>query len=277
MATHGHRRIIFAPEAGSRLPIALDSIGYNPEQERVSRPDGYPAYHWLQTAEGQGLILFGEQRMFLPRGSGVLLPPRLPHRYEAVRDGWRTYYLTFAGGSADSILLSLGLSGPSFHQWEDDAPVGNMVEALLNLQEKEADPFGQNASAGAYRFLLALSSCGSADDRRSISGNLGKLQPLLAWMEESYGNPDIGLNDLSGRIGVSGRYLNSLFLHTFGLSPYAYFIRLRIRKSKELLIGLPEASVKSIAQRVGFRDASHFVATFRKLSGTTPEQFRSLH
>ncbi|BCG57527.1 helix-turn-helix transcriptional regulator [Paenibacillus sp. URB8-2] len=277
MATHGHRRIIFAPEAGSRLPIALDSIGYNPEQERVSRPDGYPAYHWLQTAEGQGLIHFGEQRMFLPQGSGVLLPPRFPHRYEAVQDGWRTCYLTFAGSAADSILQSLGIAGPTFLQWEDDAAVGGMVEALLNLQEKEADPFGLSASAGAYRFLLALSSCGSTHNQKSISGNLGKLQPLLAWMEESYGNPDIGLEDLSGHIGISGRYLNSLFLQTFGLSPYAYFVRLRIRKGKELLIGRPEATVKSIAQRVGFRDASHFVATFRKQSGTTPEQFRKLH
>ncbi|MNN78108.1 Transcriptional activator NphR [compost metagenome] len=68
-----------------------------------------------------------------------------------------------------------------------------------------------------------------------------------------------------------------MFLQTFGLSPYAYFVRLRIRKSKEMLVTQPDLTVKAISWLVGFRDVSHFVATFRKQSGTTPDQFRRLH
>lgn len=36
------RRIVFAQESGQLLPITLDSMGYNPDQEQVSRPQGYP-------------------------------------------------------------------------------------------------------------------------------------------------------------------------------------------------------------------------------------------
>ncbi|MNV55851.1 HTH-type transcriptional activator RhaS [compost metagenome] len=137
--------------------------------------------------------------------------------------------------------------------------------------------FGLTAATDAYRFLLTLSKYGQLHNNTTISRNVDKLQPLLKWMDSHYGDPDLGLNDLADQLGVSGRYLNNLFIQTFGLSPYAYFVRLRIRKSKEMLVSQPDLTVKIISQRVGFRDVSHYVATFRKQSGTTPEQFRRLH
>lgn len=56
------RRIVFAQESGQQLPIALDSMGYNPDQEKVSRPQGYHTYHWLQTAYGEGIIHFDNKK-----------------------------------------------------------------------------------------------------------------------------------------------------------------------------------------------------------------------
>ncbi len=34
------------------LPLFIESIGYNPQEEDFARPEGYPYYHWLQTLEG---------------------------------------------------------------------------------------------------------------------------------------------------------------------------------------------------------------------------------
>jgi AraC-like DNA-binding protein len=272
-----HRRIVFTQEGGQHLPITLDSMGYNPEQEPISRPDGYPMYHWIQTAEGEGTIFFENKTLMLTEGSGVLLFPHVPHRYEAVSGDWSTCYLTFGGSSAAHILESLGIQSSSFYRWESEAPLSGMLQEMLDWQETHQDMFGLRASTGAYEFLVTLSKYGQLHNNTAISRNIDKLQPLLKWMDQNYGDPDIGLYDLSARLDVSGRYLNSLFMQTFGLSPYAYFVRLRVRKSKELLISQRAATVKAISQQVGFRDVSHFVATFRKQSGTTPEQFRRLH
>ncbi len=96
-------------------------------------------------------------------------------------------------------------------------------------------------------------------------------------MEVHYHNPDIGLDDLADVLGISSRYLSTLFNQTFGMSPYVYFINVRLRKAKELLAGKEEYTVTRIAEDVGFRDVSHFVATFRRSTGMTPEQFRKLH
>lgn len=72
-----HRRIVFPHEGGQDLPITIDSIGHNHQQEKVSRLDGYETYHWLQTASGEGVIHFENKSFSLPAGSGVLLLPIL--------------------------------------------------------------------------------------------------------------------------------------------------------------------------------------------------------
>lgn len=277
MAEIAYRRIAFAHEGGQHLPITLDSMGYNLEQEKVSRPDGYETYHWLQTSDGEGIIHFENKTFSLPAGNGILLLPYTPHCYEASAANWSTYYLTFGGSSAASILETLGMNVNAFYRWEKQAPLSYLLKEMLDRHDAYQDMFGLGTSTDAYHFLLTLSKYGQLHNHTAISRNVDKLQPLMKWMDNRYSDPDIGLNDLAEQMGVSGRHLNSLFLQTFGLSPYAYFVRLRIRKSKEMLVGQPELTVKTVSQNVGFRDVSHFVATFRKQSGTTPEQFRRLH
>ncbi|MNP77437.1 Melibiose operon regulatory protein [compost metagenome] len=61
------------------------------------------------------------------------------------------------------------------------------------------------------------------------------------------------------------------------MTAYSYFILLRIRKAKEIMTGDTALTIRETAVRVGFRDASHFVATFRRIEGVTPEQFRNLY
>ncbi|WP_150265122.1 AraC family transcriptional regulator [Paenibacillus tepidiphilus] len=278
MLAPDHRRIIFAREGGQPLPLTLESMGYNPDQETVSRPDGYHIYHWLQTADGEGLLELGNAVLALPEGTGVLLLPGTPHRYKAVSARkWGTYYLTFGGGAAESIAETLGMQSSGLYRWEQEAPLSRMIREMLDSHDAAGDIFSLTASTSAYRFLLTLSTFGQTRNSASLSRNADKLQPLLKWMDSHFEYPDIGLHDLSDQLGVSGRYLGSLFMQTFGLSPYAYLVRLRIRKSKELLISRRDLTVKAISGLVGFRDVSHFVATFRKLSNITPEQFRRLH
>ncbi len=71
--------------------------------------------------------------------------------------------------------------------------------------------------------------------------------------------------------------MNTLFQHAFGLSPYSYLIMMRLRKSKEMLLKQQHQTVKDVAEQVGFRDTSHFVASFRKHVGLTPERFRQMN
>lgn len=113
--------------------------------------------------------------------------------------------------------------------------------------------------------------------RSSISHAVERLAPLIAYMNEHYADPEIGLEQMAAVPGITPRHLNTLFKQSFGMTAYSYFILLRIRKSKEFMTGDSRLTVKETATKVGFRDASHFVATFRRIEGVTPEQFRTLY
>ncbi|NBD26248.1 helix-turn-helix transcriptional regulator [Paenibacillus glycinis] len=261
------------------LPLYMDSVGYNPYQEPVDRSKGYPNFHWLQTLEGEGEFLLGGRRYTLPPGNGSLLFPGVPHSY-AAKGGkkWSTLYVTFGGALAGSMLASLGIRHTEWLHWNDDAPITSQLVRMIEQVQKDEDRTGLNASAALYRFLTMVKIYGQKGGRSSVYQHLEKLDPLLHWLDDHYGDPEIGLPDMAEQLDISPRYLNSLFRQAFGITAYAYLIRLRIMKSKEMMsFGDNKQSIKEIAQLSGYRDSSHFIAAFGKAEGMTPEQFRKLH
>src|SRR5699024_7502821 len=97
-----------------------------------------------------------------------------------------------------------------------------------------------------------------------------KLRPLIKWLNKHYVDPGVSLDQMAEIVQVSPQRLNSLFHMRFGSSPYAYLIQLRLRKAKEILTQDEAITVVETAKLVGFRAASHFVATFRKSEQMTP-------
>lgn len=277
MTAKAMRRFVFSPSGASGLPVSVESIGYNPEQEPISRPEGYPKYHWIQTEEGEGILHFANETVRLTEGTGVLLPPGLPHRYEADPAGvWRTYYLTFGGEAAAHILASFGVLTSSLYRLDTDSPFVPLLSHMLARLDTDTDMFGLETSTDAYRFLGLLSKYGQVS-QMSASRNIERLIPVLKWMEQNFSDSDVGLDDLAETAQMSGRQLSKLFQRAFSLSPYAYFVQMRIHKAKELLAGRSDLTVAAIAEHTGFRDPSHFVATFRRNTGMTPQQFRKIY
>lgn len=273
------RRLVLPFPLGRPLPLYVETVGTTIEANRIVRAEGYPHYHWLQTTAGEGRFSIGESTFPLPAGSGILVPPGIPHAYESAGGQWSTAYLTFGGPAVPDILLSLGLTEPEPIHWEHEvaSPMNRIIEELMDRLEAEPDLFGLHASADAYRFLLVLRQYGRTGSRAAIIRGSEKLRPLLEWLDAHYADAEVGLEEMQRVLGMPVSTMNLLFRQTFGVSPYAYLIHLRLRKAKELLIGSPGLTVKMIAERVGFRDASHFVATFRRKTGLPPEQFRKLY
>jgi AraC family transcriptional regulator of arabinose operon len=270
-------RFELTPATEQKLPLYIESVGHNDEQEKIVRDEGYPFYHWIQTVTGEGRISFAGKTQDLPVGTGVLLLPHISHAYEATQNQWSTQYLTFDGTMVKDILLLLGLNISALYRWSADTPPHEGIQRILRRIENDPDFSGFYASADLYQFLMTLKRYGQTKKKLPLSDTMLKLQPLLDWLDQSYLTPDIGLNDMALMLSITPRHMNTLFRHTFRHSPYAYLIALRIRKSKELLLQNPHFSINKITQAVGFRDTSHFVATFRQYVGFTPERFREMN
>lgn len=261
------------------LPLQLETIGINPDQEPLNRPDGYPYFHWLQTLEGEGELSANGRTWKLPEYSGVLLAPGTPHRYEARSERWLTGYITFHGSLAASFVQSLGWSNIERVQWDAGSDqITAQLENLLTFAESGGDPSGWRYSVNLYQFLTQLRTDAFTEaNRPSMSKQLERVQGLLNWLENEFANPEIGLAEMAAQLGIGERQLNEKFRELFGQTAYAYLIQLRLRKAKEWLPSRPDWTVRRIGEAVGFRDASHFVATFHQKVGMTPESYRKLY
>ncbi|GIQ70533.1 AraC family transcriptional regulator [Xylanibacillus composti] len=271
------RRYVFTLPPAQPLPIRVESLGHNPNQESVSRPDGYPMFHWLHTEAGEGKLWLEGQAFTLPAHTGILIYPHVPHAYRASDPQWVTQYLTFQGNAVDSILAAAGIRQSTMFRWQPDSPLTGLLEQMMRRRETWSDMLGLETSTETYHFLLYLGRYGQAGTRTSAAAGMRSLQTVLDWMEQNVDNPNIGLKEMAQVLGLSSRRLHALFQQSFASSPYAYFVSLRMRKAKEMLGQQPALTVKEIAARCGFRDTSHFVATFRKHTGLPPEQYRKLH
>jgi AraC family transcriptional regulator of arabinose operon len=272
-----HKRYELTPSTAQPFPIFIESIGHHEDQEKLIRPEGFPYYHWLQTFSGEGEFTMEGRKYRLTKGSGVLLLPGVPHSYCAVTEQWCTQYVTFGGTCVEAILSTLDLLESSIFHWDEDGPLQKELGRILANMDVGSDYSGYDASADLYHFFIQLKKHGQVNNRTSIRNQIVNLQPLLSWLETNYHNPDIGLEDMAGILKITPRHMNTLFQHAFGLSPYSYLIMMRLRKSKEILINQQNKIVKDVAERVGFRDVSHFVASFRKHVGLTPERFRQMN
>ena len=86
-------------------------------------------------------------------------------------------------------------------------------------------------------------------------------------------NTDIGLACLAGLIGVSPPHLCRAFKQSTGLPPFAWLLRCRIERAKELLCD-PRISLADVALAIGFSAQPQFTTAFRRVTGMTPNVWR---
>ena len=275
-----HTRLELTPSASGGFPLFIESIGHHEDQEKLVRPDGFTHFHWLQTYEGEGEFIIEDKLYRLTKGSGVLLYPGVAHTYYAVTEQWCTQYITFGGSDVEAILRTLNMQQATYFSWEEQSPlhmtITNIIEKLVNMNN-ELFYSSYDLSADLYFFFMQLKQHGQMNNRTSIQRHIVQLQPVLDWLELHYADPDVGLEQMATVLQLTSRKMNTLFQTAFHVSPYAYLIRLRLKKSKEMLLHERELSITQIASRVGFRDVSHFVASFRKQMELTPEKFRLMN
>ena len=82
------------------------------------------------------------------------------------------------------------------------------------------------------------------------------------------------LDSLAREVFLSKSYLSSIFKQETGMSLTAYITKVRIEKSKKLLLE-NSASLASIASQCGFKDQSYFTKVFKKEVGLSPKRFRT--
>ena len=95
---------------------------------------------------------------------------------------------------------------------------------------------------------------------------------IIDFMEQHLAD-DVSLGALAGLVRLSPYHFVRSFKQSFGKPPYRYWTDRRIDRAKTLLSN-PAASITQIALDLGFTTTSAFSATFRRVMGETPTNYR---
>lgn len=106
-----------------------------------------------------------------------------------------------------------------------------------------------------------------------LFGNEHKsISRVCEYLQDCY-SENASLDKLSEIANLSPYHLSRVFTKTLGVSPHAYQLQVRLKKSTDLLaLG---HSIAEVALETGFCDQSHLQRAFKKKFGITPGQYKT--
>ncbi len=100
-----------------------------------------------------------------------------------------------------------------------------------------------------------------------------KLNQLKDFIEEQLAE-ELTIADMATVVHMSQFHFARAFKTATGQPPHRYVPHQRIERAK-VLLSVTRLPVAEVAYRVGFSNKSHFIAQFRKTTGTTPNAYRN--
>ena len=128
----------------------------------------------------------------------------------------------------------------------------------------------------AEQFIVEHVRDTSAQQRMPLVARLGSanksLFEVIALMENNIEEP-LSREELARLANMSQRQLQRLFREHLGMTPTHYYLTLRLRRARELLLQT-DMSIMHITMACGFQSACHFSKSYRDAFGTAPTRER---
>jgi AraC family transcriptional regulator len=112
----------------------------------------------------------------------------------------------------------------------------------------------------------------TTSEHRSLTS--AQLQQAINYIN-THLDRDLSLMQIAEVINISPTYFASLFKRATGISPHQYVIQQRVQRAK-MLLSKTDLTISDIALQVGFSSQSHLTQQFKRFTGMTPKQVRSL-
>jgi AraC-like DNA-binding protein len=204
-------------------------------------------------------------------GSMFLLSPGMKHKYKPVFEtGWTEYWVGFKGGFFLTLLEEGYLSKEHIFF---DMGLHNEIISVFNqifYEVRNQQPLYQlKACSGVLSLIAGMLA---AERRRKQPNYYQKIVEKAKCLMESNIYGAINVPFISEQIGVSTSRFNEIFKTYTSMTPYQYFIHIKIHKAESLLE--EDAPVKEVAFQLGFEDQYYFSRLFKLKTGIAPSEWK---
>lgn len=293
MAEHKHRFSRYLPVNSDALlwGIYCNDAGYSlvpPGVDYPLAPRDHPREYAANVTTGRVLREF--QVVYITSGSGwfedshaprrtvgggdiFMVFPGVRHAYAPYRDtGWQEYWVGFSGEHARRLRENGVLDpGTPVHHIGLNQEILADYEQIVRFCREQSPGFQVRLGALVLQLLAHIRSSEMA--AHTAHGDSALIEAARSVMQLHL---DDGLDvaNIAAELGIGYTHLLKIFRMYTGLTPYQYFLQLRIHRAKELLHD-PNLSVKEIAARMNFENQYYFSRLFRNKTGFSPSRWRA--
>ena len=211
-----------------------------------------------------------------------------------------------ATGEAKTVVCPVGLSDSAVPVRMSERLVGYLqigqvfrkkpTEAQFNKAAKLCDKWGLEADRDSLRKAYFSGKVVSQKEHDSALKLLSIFAQHLAMLSnqvfiqrenaeppviakarayiQEHQTEEISLGQVAKAVNMSSYYFCKTFKKVTGINFTDYVARIRIEKSKNLLLN-PNLRVSEIAFEVGFQSLTHFNRVFKKILGQSPTEYRA--
>jgi AraC-like DNA-binding protein len=230
-----------------------------------------PGFQMAYIADGEGIFEAEGQSYRVIPGSVLIMFPGQWHRAKPVFEvGWNEYWVGFNGSffakmieegilSRNQVFFEMGqhnhilsrygeiyeevATQPPLYQFKACSSILSLIADILSRSRRMAQPDYYEVIVEKAKCLMELNIYGA-----------------------------INLSHISEQIGISASKLNGVFKTYTSMTPYQYYINIKIDKAQSLLE--EDISVKETAYRMGFDDQYHFSRLFKNKTGVSPSAWK---
>ena len=222
--------------------------------------------------KGKGRFSVNNQTYHLSENQIFLIQPNATAYYIAdSQDPWEYIWIGFDGQDAQTILQNCGLLGK--YPFIDYIPSDELTQCLNKIVDIMRDQSANDYELLGYLFTIFGYLTRNKVERLLTTEN-DYLKKATTFIKNNY-HKNISVQNIADFIGINRTYLYRLFMKEFSISPKKYLFNYRFHVAADLLSNT-DMTVSSIALHCGFNDVSAFCNQFRKYTGFTPKQYRTI-
>jgi len=231
-----------------------------------------PEFQMVYISSGEGVFNSGGVSYQVKPGSLLLLLPGIKHSYKPrIETGWREYWVGFKGAYF-SGLIEEGRFSPEHVYFEPG--LHDSILSLFGLVFDEVRTQRPLYQMKACAAILSLIAEVLARERRNDQPNFYQqiVQKAKCHMESNIFNA-INLSAISEQLGISTSRLNEIFKTYTSMTPYQYYIHIKIHRAESLL-EQEDLPIKEVAYKMGFDDQCYFSRLFKNKTGISPSDWK---
>lgn len=252
--------------------LNLIQFGRDVSSPGFSYPQYQNAYIIYYIKSGKGILETQGKKYSLSKNNAfVIQPNELAIQTADKKNPWELYFFSFNGTLAHHILnRTIFKNGSHTVSLKENSFPEEIVNAVNYSNYTPHSVF--TMLEFLFKFISYFDIYKSVPQQKSENSEQKYVAEIKKYIQSNY-LTQIKISDIADRLNINRSHLYRIFKAETGMSVEDYIINIRITQAKFLLTDtlLPVAQISSL---VGYKNYTTFYKMFKRITGTTPLEYR---